>query len=194
MVKEGVRYYYYPVVIIVITFIIALLFIFLGIRPLIKSNKRLTTEVTTRKSQLSQLEKKKEVLVNLKAKEAEVESDKEKIKAALPSDKDLPKLLVQITGLSNDSGLLLKSITLKEDATKTSSGESESEETISEISDFEASLNTTGIYSNFKDFLTKAENALRLVNINGFNLSLSGVEGEEIMDIIIEFKTYFKKD
>lgn len=189
MVGDNVKSYYYSVFLIIGVFIITLLLVFLGIRPLLSNNKKLQGEVVAKRAELSKLEKKKMILENLKKKETEIKNDKEKVKTSLPSDKDLPKLLIQINGLVGGSGMPLKNLSLRE--SQVSSSETKDKEKASGISDFEATITSSGTYGNFKDFLAKAENALRLVNVNGFSISTS--QGDAL-DLSIDLKTYFRRE
>jgi len=154
------------------TVVVVLLIAFLVIKPSISKAKTTNLELTARKTELQALEDKKSKLDTLKDKEEELKADAETVKNALPENKDAGRLFIQIDKLAKENGGTVKSVnegsnTGSADQTgvaSTATGlEGVQKLTYSAPIDFNS-------YFNFKDFITKSETALRLVNIDNFSI------------------------
>ncbi|MBU0546906.1 type 4a pilus biogenesis protein PilO [Patescibacteria group bacterium] len=116
-----------------------------------------------------------EYLKELSKASAELKNYDEQLKiidATLPSEASLPLLFDFFQKAGSQSGMILKNIS----ATKGSSPDNPKKVTIS--------LEASGTYSSFKDFIVILENSARLINVNSVSF---GKFNEEEQLIIFNF-------
>jgi len=111
----------------------------------------------------------------------------DKSKVVLPSDEDIPNLIVQFEALAFEQGLVLEKIGLSE----------VKKEEVENFKTMSITLNLMGTYPAFKNFIMAAEENMRLMDIDSISFSYKESEGEEeqgseIFDFNVTLNTYYK--
>src|SRR3989304_5627798 len=101
-VKLGNKHYTYIITVIAGTLLLSGLVGYFVVRPLLRSNSSYAKEVKENKDLLDALETKLETLKSLKSKERELLAEKERVLAALPEDKDVSRLFIQVEKIVSD--------------------------------------------------------------------------------------------
>lgn len=151
--------------------VVVILLSFFVIKPSINKAKTLNQDVTTKKAELQALEDKKSKLDSLKDKEDELKADAETVKNALPESKDAGRLFIQIDKLAKENGGTVKSVN---EGTQVDPGQAGVSSSATGLAGIQKLTYSTPIdfnsYFSFKDFITKSETALRLVNIDNYSI------------------------
>jgi Tfp pilus assembly protein PilO len=183
--------YFYSVTVIILTVVVTLGLFFLLIMPFFNKAKELTAETSLKKQELEKLEEKKSKLEELKTREEELKLQAEKVENALPTEKDVGRLFIQLDNLARGNGGTVASVSEGGNVTttKVTPDTGEGGPTIERVSytfpvDF-------GTYFNLKDFVTKSETALRLLAIKGLTINASN-EGKIGSNFSID--TYIRKE
>ena len=154
-----------------VVLVVALISIFV-IKPFINKANSLNQDVKTEKLVLQALEDKKNKLDKLKDKEEELKADAKTVVNALPDNKEAGRLFIQIDGLAKENGGNVKSIT---EGGVSVGSQGNVSQTATGLADIQKLTYTIPIdftsYFSFKDFITKSETALRLVNIDSFTIN-----------------------
>lgn len=159
--------YSYALIVGVSTFVGVLVLIFAIIKPLYIKSSELRAEQKTKEAKLAMLKEKKSKLEELKDREDELIKDSKKVESALPTNDEAGRLFIQLDAITNKSGGLIKSVNQSSNLTTSNVGSTG----IKKISFNSSSDFST--YFGFKDFVEKSEDALRIVEIAGLNLSSS---------------------
>ncbi|MEI7690740.1 MAG: type 4a pilus biogenesis protein PilO [bacterium] len=157
------------------TILVVLLLSFFVIKPSVNKAKTLSADVKVKKTELKALEDKKIKLDGLKDKEEELKADAETVKNALPEIKDAGRLFIQIDKLAKENGGVVKSI--NEGSTSETTNQGDVSQVPTGMLDIQKLTYAAPIdfnsYFSFKEFLTKSESALRLVNIDSFSIKVN---------------------
>lgn len=160
--------YKYPIIAIGGSVILALVIIFAIIRPMWGSTSNVLAELKTKKVTLVNLTEKLENLKKLKNKEAELKEKNAKVLAALPDDKDVARLFVQVEGVAAAGGMSVKQA--GEGGADTISNNAGA--IIKPVS-YQVSA-TAPNYDSIKNTLLKFEQALRLLSISNLEVTKGG--------------------
>ncbi|MDD5693547.1 MAG: hypothetical protein WC437_02895 [Patescibacteria group bacterium] len=145
------------------TFLIAILAIFLIISPFYAKAKKLTTEAKVKKQELNYLTEKKSKLEDLKNREDELKQNAELVRSALPENKDVGRLFIQLDELARSNKGVIKSVAEAGMANATVTTETNFPGVQKNTYSVPIEFNN---YFDYKAFIVKSENALRLLNID----------------------------
>lgn len=160
-----------------------LLLVFVG-RPLYIGIKANQAESKLKKETRNALEVKLENLKYLKEKEEDLKKENEKILAALPEHKDLPRLFMQLDSIAFSSGMEVKKAA---EAAALLDGTQTQATTVQSglISSVKYTLDgTSKSYVNIKEVVSKMGNALRMSMIEGITITDNNGELTTALDIL----------
>jgi Tfp pilus assembly protein PilO len=179
--KEIIKKYQYSIIVAGATFIGAIILIVV-ISQLYTKSKQVTAEANAKTVVLDQLKEKKTILDNLKNREAELKESSRKLAVALPEDKDIGRLFIQLNGLITETGGNVQGLA---NGTTTQSEISEN------LTKYTFTIPTNfSDYQTLKTFFVKSKQALRLINISA--LSISSPNGGPV-DASITVNAYSRK-
>jgi Tfp pilus assembly protein PilO len=160
--KNKNKKYNYAIIVGAVTFVGLIIVVFAIIRPLYLKSQALTAEVKAKQATLDQLKDKKQKLAALKDREAELKQDAETVQAALPDSAEVGRLFIQINEMVKATGGNVSSV----------SGSPVPQGDTGVISKVNYTVPVSfPNYFNFKDFVIKSEQALRLFDITDFSIS-----------------------
>ncbi|OGZ61732.1 MAG: hypothetical protein A2932_00480 [Candidatus Spechtbacteria bacterium RIFCSPLOWO2_01_FULL_46_10] len=114
------------------------------------------------------------------------EQDLELLELAAPNDPDTHNLAVLMNRLVVESGLLLRDMNIEDDDVKNADG--------APLGTIPLSITATGTYENFKLFLAKAEQTLRLFDISRIDVGQdTGIEDAEQFVFNVRGFAYYTK-
>jgi hypothetical protein len=183
--KEKIKKYYYALAVGGATFVGAIILLIV-INQMFAQSKKLTAEAVVKTQKLTQLQAKKAILDNLSSKETELKANALALSSALPEDKDIGRLFIQMNGVITDAGGSIKGIaggSPSDTATSSTIGN-----TLKKYS-FTLPVNLAN-YDAVKSLLAKAKQALRLMDVT--SISMSSPDGGT-MDANITINTYSRK-
>lgn len=128
-------------------------------QPLYASMRQTNSDLAEKRKVLKKTESNLETLKNLESKQSDIEAKNEKVLAALPSTKDVPRLFTQLEKIASSTGLNIESVS--ED---TATAAAPVTGAISPIT--YRVVGRARDYRAFKDALNKIEAALRIVSIS----------------------------
>ncbi len=178
--------YKYAVLIGAGSFVVALILIFIIGSPLWKDFKESSRVLKEKRAVLLKLEEKLENLKSLKSQEEELKQKNIKVKAALPTDKDISRLFIQFENIATQNGLSIDSVT--EQGAVGAVAESTSEDNVRAVS-YNVTGNTND-YNSLKNALVNLEKALRILNISKVDTSSSG----DNLSVILTVSSYVRSD
>ena len=168
----------YASIIAAVSLLIVILITALILWPKFQELKIVQKNIEEKKAELQAKEEYLLKLSEIKAKLEEYQQEFSKIDSALPANPSLPSLFNYLQKTSSESGLILTEI---------------SPFTVSPSIDFPGlqesvfSVEVSGSYSSFKNFLSILEKSARLIEIENISFSSSGQKGESFV-----FKLGFK--
>ena len=152
-------------------FVVTILTWFLIISPLYTNVKKSGAELASKEQQYTDLTNKKNRLDELKDKEVELKKQATIVSNALPKNEDIGRLFIQLDALARSSNGVLSSV--NKSTTSFDAGSSTdlpSSGITKTVYTLPLSLPT---YFDLKTFISDSQAALRLFNINNFNISAS---------------------
>jgi Tfp pilus assembly protein PilO len=167
--------YFFSTTVFVVTGVAAVALFFVVILPFFNKAQELTAETKIKQTELKKLEDKKAKLEELKTREEELKKEAETVRNALPEQKDVGRLFIQLDNMAITSGGEIKSVTeggsngVAQAATTTNVGSSETG--IQKVK-YAIPIEFRN-YSGIKDFVTKTESALRICGIDDFSIMVS---------------------
>ena len=184
------------------SYIILLIVLMLGIIswfllwPAIQDISKSSQSLNDWQAKLADAQAAKNNLASLQDKYRSLQNKIDQLDQALPAQKDLPGLLVQIDSLAAQSGLVLNSVNFTSLSPASSDNGIASVQASSALAmkTMKVSLTLSGNYTGLKNFLVALENNLRLSDVNSTSLTVesagaaAGVSGK----MNIEFSIYFK--
>lgn len=171
MVKTDINDYKFPVIVISVAVIVATaLALFLG-RPLWNGMQEKRKELKAKKELLTALEVKLENLKSLASREQELKEKNAKVLAALPTDSDVSRLFVQFEKVGAGNGVTVKKVS---ESTQNATAQG----TIKQLG-YEV-FGSANSYPNFRSAVQKFQTALRILGIEGFEISQSGTSGKSL--------------
>lgn len=146
------------------------------------------------------LEEKREILSKVNQLAKDYNSHKDEIKRiyyVLPSDQDIPNLIVQFEALALENGLILETLDFTEKAAARTvarrGAAAIDEQSLKNYNILEVSLSIGGTYEAFKGFLKALEYNVRLMDIQSISFSSSeGEVGSPIFTFDIELEVYYQ--
>lgn len=177
--------YFYIASLIVGTVIISIILITGLIRPTINANADLTKEIKEKKENLNFLEEKLSILQNLKKEETRLLEEKEKVSVAFPEEKEVSRLFVQFEKMVSSTGANITSA-INQASSQESPEAIKQGNTVNMNSHNYSVVGKTSTYESLKGIFSNSENALRLVGVDGINIS----RGETGYNFNINLKTY----
>jgi type IV pilus assembly protein PilO len=105
---------------------------------------------------------------------------------ALPSDKEIPEILYQLTSIADEKGLVSTNLVINAGAVT---------DPRSTVQSIHFSLSLAGDYQGIVRYLEKIETSLRLINIGSVSFSSSSTLGEKVKEVVnatIEGDAYFQ--
>jgi Tfp pilus assembly protein PilO len=166
--------------------LVALLLSLLIAKPLYSSLKESNLELKVKKEVLTKLENNLENLKSLESRKEEIVAKNEKVLAALPTDKDVPRLFIQFERIANDAGLIIKSV-----AEGSESDTSATTPSVDVVTVKPLYYQVTGSASNYgaiKGALAKIEEGLRLVTVDRIDIQ-NEASGDQL-NVTMIVKTY----
>jgi len=184
--------YFFSTAVFAATGIAAFILFFVVISPFFSKAQELTDEAKAKQDELSYLEDKKVKLEALKSREEDLKKDAELVRNALPEQKDVGRLFIQLDNMAKTSGGNLNAVT-------ESSGALAAATTTDTVGSPSVGIQkityTLPIdfkdYFGFKDFINKAESALRILAVEDFSLNASGTGG---VSATINAATYVRSE
>jgi Tfp pilus assembly protein PilO len=138
-----------------------------------------TNQVSSSQKQLNKLESQESKLESLKNQETELDQEAATVSEALPTTNDVGRLFIQLSDLANNAGGSISGVTggTTVGTTSTTSPASTTATTSASVPGVEVLTYSMPIsfssYFNFKNFLTSASSALRLISVNNITVSAS---------------------
>ena len=173
--------YFYSTAVIVITILGVLGLFFAVITPFYSKAGSLTSEAKTKQTELKMLEDKKTKLEALKSKEEELNKDAETVRNALPEQKDVGRLFIEFDNMARSSGGVIKSVSENIATTTTTTEAVGSSAGLVKIG-YKVPIDFKD-YFGFKDFVTKAEKALRIIGIDDYSITVNETNGGLTVDL-----------
>jgi Tfp pilus assembly protein PilO len=167
--------YAYSVGLGLATVLIVILAVFLLILPFYSKAKKLTTENKTKKQELTYLTDKKAKLEKLINREDELKQKAELVRNALPESKDVGRLFIQLDELARENKGIIKSIV--EGGAINQAVSLQTNIVGVEKNSYSVPIEFNN-YFDYMNFIEKAENALRLINID--RVSIKAKDSGEI--------------
>lgn len=161
--------YGYSIILGAVTVLGALLVGFLIIKPLYNNTQKSKAELALKESQYTALKNKKDRLDELKDKEDELKKQAAMVTGALPKEEEIGRLFIQLDGLAKASNGKLKSVTKTTAVAATGDTTNLSSAGITKTV-YNMPLELP-MYFDLKSFIANSQSALRLVNINDFNIT-----------------------
>ena len=175
----------YAIILIAGTVVVGLLVAGLGVYPLYQTAAATTKQADQKSAELKALQDPKAILDGMKNKEEELQKSAELVASALPEQKDVGGLFIQVNALADKNGGTVHSMSgsgvVAANAQTTNTG-------FSGIQKYAYSVPISfGNYSSFKSFISESKNALRLLNIT--DVALSANETGSI-EAVLNITTY----
>jgi len=145
----------------------------------------LSDEKTLKEKQLTDLHS---VVVNideLSAKYEKSKADLDKLSLAIPSEPQLPELLIQFEDIIKSNGMIINNVEFADEGTSTR-GETSIKGSVRII---RVKLATEGSYSNFKNLLNGIEHNIRLMDVTSMGFSRGGADANIKFDVVLD--TYY---
>ncbi|HEY5601237.1 MAG TPA: type 4a pilus biogenesis protein PilO [Patescibacteria group bacterium] len=152
-----IKSYGLPIIIIIVVSILVLFII----KPRVADIFKVRKEVEADKIKLASLQNKSSDLKSVNY--SSLLSDISLAQKAVPSDKNIPMLIIGVERLAAESGVKIESIQL-------APGDVSKNPTQTSMSQIDFKLSVSGAYENVKGFFEKSLVALRLYKISDFNL------------------------
>lgn len=137
------------------------------------------------------LEDKEAVIVKTNQLKQDYDTYKDELKRVtyvLPSEKEIPNLIVQFEALVSENGLVLESLNfLEEEAKKAKEGE-----TPAPYKSLQVSLSATGTYESLESFLKALELNIRLMDVKLVDFSSKQSEMEGLFTFNINLIVYYQ--
>jgi len=159
--------------------------------PAVQDISQLSQSVNDWQSQLADAKAAKQGLAKLQGEFNRLKSKADQIDNALPSEKDLPDLLVQAEALASQSGLVLGSISFTSQQQPSLPPGTEAPEEAAPAKILQVTLSLDGNYTGLKNFLTALENNLRVSDVSSISF-LGESSGTDTGKLNISFNVYFK--
>lgn len=165
--------------------------LFLALFLLVPEWQNINAEKEEKKKSENTLEEWNTYLANindLSFKYEQSASDLEKLSLAIPSDSQMPELLIQLGEVVKRNGLIATDIKF------TAKGETSQEQlkSPSKIKTIEMNLEAEGTYPNFKKFLNDMEKGARLTDVSSVSFAKGGEsEGGDIMKFKMVLNSYY---
>ncbi len=190
---------------LLLLFIIIIIGVFFGIiKPQAKTLKNSNIELAAKQRELIAKEDKLKDLKKLENTIEEVRNSSDLLIKALPSEKDLPGLLVQVEAIAKRLKVSLSNFSLPSEGSETTNTTQNTEniglESSNEAPNNSSSsysiktlafpFNTTGEYTQIIEFLNVLQNNLRIFKINSLNIS-APEEGSTSFSITVNVTTYY---
>jgi len=182
------------------------------IKPTYKEIRNLSQEINTKQEILNEKQKLVFDIEKLVSQYEDIKGRVNKVFYALPTEAEIPNILVQLEALASENGIIFESvnfgeiqenkqnkITFKETAlSPEEQNDLENLETVNNIKSIFVDVKLTGSYENFKKYLKGLENNIRIVDVVSVNFSSaskSKEKEEKISDIfsyLVKFKVYYQ--
>jgi len=161
--------YGYSVILGIVTVLGAIIVWFVIIGPLYANTQKSKAELEVKEAQYTALKNKKDKLDELKDKEDELKKQAATVTSALPKEEEIGRLFIQLDGLAKASNGKLKSVTKSTATTATGNTTNLSSAGITKtVYNMPIEL---PMYFDLKSFIANSQSALRLFNINDFNIT-----------------------
>jgi len=186
MVKKDnkINEYGYLVAVIGGAILIALILGFGILRPLYNSLTTTNKELKEKQAVLERLESNLENLKNLESTKEELIVKNEKVLSALPLDKDVPRLFVQLERIAAGVGLQVSSVS---ENGESASAPDTNEAAIVTPATYQVSGTATN-YNALKQVLQKIETGLRIISVE--KISVQGSGSDQSLSVSLIVKTY----
>lgn len=131
--------------------------------------------------------------------------DAEKINFVLPSEKEIPNLIVQFEALGAEGGMTIEQIgfssvedqaTSRATAVRTETGEGVVQQTGESAKNYKTiavNLKMSGDYYAFKNFLAAVEKNIRLMDIEIINFTSLSSQDSQLFNFEVTLKTYYQQ-
>lgn len=192
-VKLDKKNYTYPVSVIAGALLICFLTGFFIVKVQYKTGVKLSKEIKTKGENLKKLESKLAKLQELKSREEELTSKKDRVLAALPEDKDVSRLFVEVEKMISDTGAFVESAKEGSGSQAATSTTNSTNINIPGVANhsYDIMFNTS-TYESIKNSLDNMEKALRLVSLDSFNVDAD--EGGSGFKVTFGMKTYSREE
>ena len=143
-------------------------------------------------------------LAELKKKYEKMESEIQRVAAALPEGADIPALLVQLEALTSQNGLILNSVGFnfptETKNKKTAETEIKQEGVLSagspaalvNVKSLVVGLSLSGNYNSLKNFLKAVESSLRIMDITAINFGAASSEAVGLATFTVSLNAYYR--
>ncbi len=140
-------------------------------------------------------------LAELKKKYEKMDSEVQRVAAALPEGADIPASLVQLEALTSQNGLVLNSVgfNFPTETKKKKTAETEikqegvaSPAAPANVKLMMVELNLSGNYESLKNFLKAVESSLRLMDIAAINFGAASSETAGLATFTVSLNTYYR--
>ena len=177
------------------------------IKPAYNEIKILTQEIEAKQNTLAEKQKLVVDIEKLISQYEDIKGKVNKVFYVLPSEAEIPNILVQLEALASENGIIFESInfgeiqqsgqgkiTFKE--TSLSPEEQENSMIVDHCKSISVDVKLIGSYENFKNYLKSLENNIRIMDI--ISISFSGVSGEEKgenldnFSYLVKLKVYYQ--
>jgi len=186
--------------------ILTFLLVWFGLKPFLAKLNDLNAQLTASKKEYSQKEEKVKALSEIKNKAVSLKDELSLMQKALPKEADVPGILVATESIVGASGLSFSSFQPptqeKTSSAQTQSssvppeemGASQAAETMTQsegVNSLSFTLDLTGDYPQFLDFLRNVERNIRPIAIR--TISISGAKENKPASLKIKLTTYYQK-
>ena len=182
-IESSFNDYLYAYIFGIGAFLIILILIFAVGRPLYNDTVKNQAELKVKQQELAFLENRLDILKELDGKKAELMAQNQKVLSALPVDKDVARLFVQVENIASQNGISITSVSDNSGATTAnSSGSGNTTVGIKRVTyKIDGQANS---YQATKDAIAKIESALRVVSIP--QIDINGANGKLTINFTVE--------
>lgn len=185
----------FPIIVVSATIIVAVLLGFFVIKPLYEDNKKQVKIKDIKKSNLDILKAKQKTLESFSSQEDDIKNNAKIVSDAYPLYKDKGRIFVQLETIAADTSLKLAE--LKEENSNVDIAPVSTDQTVitdappAGASEMQYTINLKGYYSGLQGFLTKAQDAIRLMKINGVEIKKAD---DGSLNIIIKASIFYRTE
>lgn len=145
----------------------------------------LNNEQTAKEKQLADSRSLIANIDELSAKYEKSKSDLEKLSLAIPSEQQLPELLIQFEDMIKGNGMIVNNVEFNDEGASTINEPSP----LGDVKIIRTKLAIEGNYSNFKNLLSDMEHNIRLMDMIAINFSQGAEAGSMKFDVSLN--TYY---
>lgn len=158
---------------------------FIFVLPAWNKSGVLNNEKISKEKQLTDLRSTVANIDELSAKYEKSKTDLNKLSLAIPSEQQLPELLIQFEDVIKSNSMIINNVEFTDEGASTGNEFSKT----GNVKIIQTKLAIEGSYSNFKNLLNDIERNIRLMDVTSINFSRGGADTNTKFDVVLN--TYY---